>query len=122
MNGEWRIKCGEKKLRLESGIRCWRAENTTGLDLEAACTGGTLTVRIFWKRLDDDKYDTKKSLTLKLEPDGKFHTCHLDLGSSPEYRGLITGLAIEPANEPPPEAELSIHSIVLTPSPDQPTK
>jgi len=122
MNGEWRIKGGEKKLRLENGIRCWRAENATGLDLEAACTGGTLTVRIFWKRLNDDRYDARKSLTLKLEPDGKFHTCHLDLGSSPEYRGLITGLAIEPANQPPPEAELSIHSIVLTPSPDQPTK
>jgi hypothetical protein len=113
MNGEWRIKFDERKPHLESGIRCWRAENAPRMDLEAACIGEAVTARIFWKRLDDDKYDARKSLTLELESDGKFHTYQLDLGSSPEYRGLITGLAIEPTKETHSGEELSIKSIVF---------
>ncbi len=115
MNGEWRIKFGKQKPRLESGVRCWPAENAPGMDLEAALVGEAITIRIFWRRLDDDKYDAKKSLILELKPDGQFHPHHLDLGSSPEYRGLIAGLAIEPVTETHPSQELSIKSIVLTP-------
>jgi hypothetical protein len=116
MNGEWRIKFGEKKPRLETGIECWRAESGPGMELEIACTGQTTTARIFWRRLDDDKYDTKKSLSLGLKPDGKFQTYHLNLGSSAEYRDLITGLAIEPVAQPHPGEEMAIKSIVLSPA------
>lgn len=31
-----------------------------------------------------------------LVPDGNFHTYVVDLGSSPEYRGAITGLRFDP--------------------------
>lgn len=113
LNGEWRIKLGAKKAILESGIRCWRAESAPAADLEIAYTGKATTARIAWKRLDDDKYDARKSLSLELTPDGKFHTYHLDLASSSEYRDLISGLTIEPANEPRPGEEIAIRSIVL---------
>jgi hypothetical protein len=116
MNGEWRIKFGGKKPRLESGIRCWRAEGAPRMNLEVACTGQATAVRVYWKRLDDDKYDARKSLALEINPDGEFHTSSLDLGSSPDYRGLITGLAIEPVAPPRPGDELAIKSIVLSPA------
>ncbi len=46
---------------------------------------------MFRKGLDDDNCDSRKSLGLKLNPDGEFHTYHLELRSSPGYRGLVTG-------------------------------
>jgi hypothetical protein len=114
MTGEWRIKFGEKKPRLETGIQCWRAESGAAMDLEMAYTGQATTARIFWKRLDDDKYDDKKSLSLELHPDGKAHRYHLDLGASVEYRDLITGLAIEPLKETRSGEEMAIKSIVVS--------
>jgi hypothetical protein len=115
MKGEWRIKCGEKRFRLESGVRCWRAESAPKGELTATCTGRPMTIQVFWKRLDDDKYDGRKGLSLTLNADGKFGAYKLDLSSSPEYRGLITGLAIEPVAQPKPGEEIVVKSIVLVP-------
>jgi hypothetical protein len=114
MNGEWRIKLGARKPRLESGPRFWRAADAPSMDLEIAYTGQATTVRVSWRRLDDDKPDTRKSVALELNPDGKFHTYHLDLASSPEYRGLIVGLAIEPVALPRPGEEMTLKSIVAS--------
>ena len=114
MNGEWRIKFGANKPRLESAVQCWRAENAPSADLEIAYSGKATTAQIFWKRLDDDKYDTQKSLSLDLTSDGKFHRYHLNLGSSPEYRDLIIGLAIEPATQARLGEEMAVKSIVLS--------
>jgi hypothetical protein len=71
---------------------------------------------VFWKRLDDDKFDKQKSLDVTLNPDGEFHTYRLALGDSTGYRGLIMGLAIEPALQPKSGGEIAIQSIVLMPS------
>ena len=114
MKGEWRIKLGDKKPRLEGPLYCWRAANAPVLDLEIAYKGEAAKARLFWKRLDDDHDDGKKSLEIELKADGLFHAYHLDLTASPEYRGLITGLAIEPVNEPRPGAEIAIRSVVLS--------
>ena len=68
LHGAWQIKFGDKKPRLESATRCWRAEKATAMDLELAYTGQATTARISWKRLDDDKYDDKKSLPPRTKP------------------------------------------------------
>jgi hypothetical protein len=114
MNGEWRIKFGANNGRLESAVQCWRAENAPSVDLEIAYRGQATTARILWKRLDDDKFDTQKSLSLDLASDGKFHEYHLNLASSLEYRDLIIGLAIEPIAQPRPGEQMAIRSIVLS--------
>jgi hypothetical protein len=116
LQGEWRIRFGEKMPRLESGVRCWKAADAPALDLTMAHAGDALTLRVLWRRLDNDNFDLANSLTVKIEPDGKFHTCHLELASSPEYRGLITGLALEPVTQPKSGEELSIKSIGLSSS------
>ena len=114
LNGDWRIKFGANKPRLESAIECWRAESAPSMDLEIAYTGQATTARIFWKRLGDDEWHTRKSLGLDLNPDGKFHQYHLDLASSIEYRDLVIGVAIEPVAQPRPGEEMAIKSIVLS--------
>jgi len=114
LNGEWRIKCGTGKPHLASAIQCWRAESAPSMELEVAHQGQPASARIFWRRLDDDKFDMRKSLTVELNPDGKFHTYQLDLASSAEYRSLLTGVAIEPVAQPRPGDEMAIRSIVLS--------
>lgn len=114
LRGEWRIKCGETKPRLESGTRCWRAEEAPSLSIHLATSPGAAKLRLFWKRLDDDKFDVSKSLVVDTPLDGSFAVRRVDLASSPEYRGLITGLAIEPEGKSNAGAELAIRSIVLS--------
>jgi hypothetical protein len=113
-NGQWRIKFGPLKPRLESPLQTWRAETAATISLEIAYLGTSPNARIFWKRLDDDKYDAKKSIPLDLKPDGKFRKYDVPLGTSSEYRDLITGLMLEPAGEPRPGEEIAIKSIVLS--------
>jgi hypothetical protein len=114
MNGEWRVKFGASTPRLESAVQCWRAESAPSADLEVAYDGPATTARIFWKRLDDGKYDTEKSLSLDLISDGKFHKYRLELASSLEYRDLIIGLAIEPVTQPRPGEGMAIKSVILS--------
>ena len=70
---EWRVKFGANTPRLESAVQCWRAESVPSADLEIAYDGQATTARIFWRRLDDDKYDTQKSVGLDLASDGSAH-------------------------------------------------
>jgi hypothetical protein len=115
LRGQWRIKCGADKPRLESGIQFWRSEAAPLLVLVVAQDARrTTTARIFWRRLDDDKWDVKKSLTLDLKPGGRFHRYQLNLGASLEYCGLITGLAIEVEEQVKPNTEIAIKSIALS--------
>jgi hypothetical protein len=120
LKGEWRVTFTADKPRLESPIQCWRAERAPAMDLEIACTGKATTARVCWKRLDDDHWDNQKSLGLDLNPDGKYHTYHLNLAASPAYRDLIIGVAIEPGAEPRPGAEIALKSVVLAGGKPQP--
>ena len=113
MNGEWRIKFDANNPRLESPVLCWLAATAPFIELEMASTGPATTIRILWKRLDEDKYDTKKTLDLKLSSDRNFHFYRAHLASSPDYRDLVTGITIEPVAQSGLQAELAIKSISL---------
>jgi hypothetical protein len=96
LKGAWRITFGDKTPHLESTIRCWRAEDGPSMELEAAHKGKTTQLRVFWKLLGDEQWDKRKSLTLDLNSNGEFSLYRLKLSDSPEYKGLITAIAIEP--------------------------
>ncbi len=114
LRGEWRIKCGDAKPRLQSGTLCWYAQSAPVMVMNLAFSPGGSKVRVYWKRLDDDRFDATKSILVKTVPGSGFSSRKVDLAASPEYRGLITGLAIEPDDQPQAGAELAIKSIVLT--------
>jgi hypothetical protein len=114
MNGEWRVGFDGERPRLESPVQCWRAENAPFVDLEIAYKGQDATAQIFWKRVDDQNHNVLKSLSLDLTADGNFHKYRVNLASSPEYRDLIVGLAIELAGQPRPAEEMAIKSMVLS--------
>jgi len=113
MRGGWTIHVGERMARLESGGRCWRAEEATSMALRIASKGGPTTARISWKRLDDDRFTPERSVSLELAGDGKVRRQVVDLGKSAGYTGLITGLAIESGPASRSGQTLTLHSIDL---------
>jgi hypothetical protein len=118
LKGEWRISLGNTQARLESPVQCWRSENAPLLQIEISSRGQSGQARVFWRRLDDQTWDARKSLPFDLNPDGQFHLVNLNLAASPEYRSLIVGLAIEPPAQNLPGGGVVIRSIVFR-SPDQ---
>ena len=111
--GAWTVRLGEREARLESGGRCWRAEEGPSMKLRIASTGGPTTARIYWKRLDDDRFAPERSVSLELPGDGKVRRQVVELGKSAGYTGLITGLAIESGTPSRPGQTLTLHSIEL---------
>ena len=118
LRGAWRITFGPEKALMESGVRCWRAEAAPWMTLELACRGRATKARVFWKCLDKDANDPARSCVVSLVPDGKSHSYHLSLGALPDYRGLITGLALTPETQPTPGEQWAIKSIVLSATKD----
>jgi hypothetical protein len=117
LKGAWRVKFGTERPHLESAVQCWSAQDAPFLHLKVAYTGSAFAARVFWRRLDDDKFDEKKSRSMDLVPDTKFHVYNVKLAGSAEYRDLITGLAIEPVSQSHAGDELAIESVVLSASP-----
>ena len=83
------------------------------MKLRIASTGGPTTARIYWKRLDDDRFAPERSVSLELPGDGKVRRQVVELGKSAGYTGLITGLAIESGTPSRPGQTLTLHSIEL---------
>ncbi len=100
LKGEWHLTLTDRKPVLESGVRCWRADEAPALFLNLAFRGKPNSLRIFWKRLDDQNPSETKSTTVSVIPDGEYHTYRVDLGAAGEYRGLITGLTLETVAPP----------------------
>ncbi|MCB1128592.1 MAG: hypothetical protein KDM81_19000, partial [Verrucomicrobiae bacterium] len=112
--GEWRIETGPKPWRIEGPTFAWRADPAPIARLEISLhSQAAATFRLRWKRLDDDRFDDRKSLTFELPPNGGIQTREIDLGGSEDYHGLITGLSLEPAAGLREGDTLAIRSIVL---------
>lgn len=112
-DGAWRLQWGQEPARLEGPVQCWRAEQGPVVELQIACPGRATSLRLSWKRLDDDRFDARKSRSLEILPGEGFRTYRLDLGESAEYRGLILGLSLEFPVEPREGEPLAIRSIAL---------
>jgi hypothetical protein len=115
LNGQWQITVGSKQPRIESPVHCWTAVSAPSIRLVISYKGHPATARVFWKRLDHDSFSEKLSMVFQLIPDGRYHSYTLNLADSPEYRGLITRLALVPIDTPRPGEQISIKTIALSP-------
>ena len=117
LRGEWRITTGGKPWRIDGPTFAWRAEQAPVARLHLALHGQeAATFRLRWKRSDDARFDDSKSLTFELPGDGEFHVRDVHPGASVGYRGLITGLSIEPVTPLREGVEFAIRSVTLTPA------
>lgn len=83
------------------------------MKLRIASTGGPMTARIYWKRLEEEHFDRERSVPLELAGDGKVRSQVVELGSAPSYSGLIAGIAIELGPQSRSGQTLTLHSIEL---------
>jgi hypothetical protein len=118
--GEWCVRFSSaagQNPRLVGPTRCWRAEKAKKIALHLRYTGKATRARVFWKRLGDAQFNANQSLAFDLVPDKQRRTYQLDLAASPEYRGLITELAVDPIAELQAGREIRIVSIKLLATP-----
>ncbi len=111
--GGWRIQLGARAPRLIGPSRCWAAAAAPQLTITLSWNGGPSAGRVYWRRADADALDASRSVALALVADGRPHTYRIDLSGNGEYRGLISGLAIDPLGEAHPGAQLAVHDIML---------
>ena len=76
------------------------------LRIEAAFRGAPGTARVYWKRYDAPTFAPKRSIAFPVPSSRGYTTYMIPLASSPEFRGAITGLRIDPPGWRPGE---SIH-------------
>jgi hypothetical protein len=91
----------------------WKAEGAPKLKIEAAYSTKQTQARVFWKRSDAPEFDLTRSVSFAIIPDGKYHTYTVDLSASPEYRGAITGLRLDPVEHGGKGDYVRIRSISL---------
>ncbi|HEX2973877.1 MAG TPA: hypothetical protein VHP11_16205 [Tepidisphaeraceae bacterium] len=96
IQGELHVLLEGQRPQLIGPAGFWLAKGAPKLRIEAACHTQRTQATVGWKRFDEDHFTPGKSVTFAIKPDGQYHTYEIDLSASPEYRGAITGLRLEP--------------------------
>lgn len=68
--------------------------------------GGVPDGQIFWTREDDPYTSEQKSMHFPLIPDGEFHIYNVKVADSPEWRGTITQIRLDPGSGAGIEVEI----------------
>ncbi|MCS7224997.1 MAG: hypothetical protein NZ959_10660 [Armatimonadetes bacterium] len=68
--------------------------------------GATPIGQVFWTRQDDPNWSESKSLHFPLPTDGNWHTLRVNLSASPEWKGTITQIRLDPGSGTGIEVEI----------------
>ncbi len=114
LNGEWKIQWTDSTPRVQGPTYCWRAEDAPVLEIAMAVEGPVEALRIEWAGQGQNQQPSSGALSFaELVRDGAGHTYSIDLSTSADYRGLITGLQIAPQSDKKENKQLVIRSIRL---------
>jgi hypothetical protein len=117
IRGELKVLLEGSHPRLIGPPGFWLAREAPRLHIQAAFHTGDRSAAVFWKRHDDPHFTPTKSVTFEAVPDGKYHDYEVDLASSPEYRGAITGLRLDPEPAGRPGDFVCVKAISFPPTP-----
>ncbi|MEO7719747.1 MAG: hypothetical protein ABIY70_26370 [Capsulimonas sp.] len=96
IHGELRVRTDAADPQLIGPDAFWLASAAPKLSLEAAFPKGQTHASLYWKQNDGQGFRETTQMTFEVIPDGKFHHYKVNLASSPEYTGAITGLRLDP--------------------------
>lgn len=91
-----------------SGLQLWTTP-CDRLTVRMRLTAGT-EAQVFWLNELAPDGSEFQSLKFEVEPDGAFHVYGLSVGDEPSWAGTITGLRLDPTNQP---SEIEIDYISL---------
>ncbi len=75
------------------------AEQARFLKIEAACTGQIKRGRLYFSTAEVPGFDETRAVDFTLNPNGEFQTIRVDLSACPAWRGFVTGIRLDPAQD-----------------------
>lgn len=92
--GLW-VKTGEGGASLTGPRGAWRANDVPRLRARVASKGGGQAT-VFWGTLEKPGFGAERSVRFSVNGDGAFQDVGVVLSGHAEYKGIITGLRIDP--------------------------
>lgn len=113
IRGELRVSLEQPDPQMIGPAGLWSAFDNPTLEIQAAFKTQDGPAKLFWERVDALGFREDRSITFLPIPDGRYHTYRVDLSASPEYRGAITQLRLDPEVNGHPGDEIRVRSIRL---------
>ena len=96
IQGSLHLVRGPRDPQLIGPEQWWQAADAPRLYLRAAFRNHGDHAEIFWS-VPDGGFSPERRLAFRVKPDGEFHSYEINLATAPGYRGMITGLRLDPA-------------------------
>ena len=116
IHGELDVKLGGQHSQIFSPGFMMRGEIAHRLTIEAAFSNAQTNATIYWRRLDNKDFAEKQAQSFVVMPDGLYHHYEINLGLSPEYRGVITQLRLDVLSASNLTARVRVKSVTLGPN------
>jgi len=113
IRGELNVSLAKDGPRLVSPDFFCPAELAPRLRIEAAFRTDQESAQVFWKR-SDQPFSADLRTSFAIEGDGEFRVYEVELAGHPQYKGIITGLRIDPGGSAHKDASVSVKSVALT--------
>lgn len=113
---EWSVILEKDDPQLISPKSFWLAKDAPKLYIEAAFHTRQTQAEVFWTRHDAPRFGGERRIAFPVVGDGAYRHYEVDLTASPEYRGAITGLRIDPVGSGGPDQRVRVRAISLQPA------
>lgn len=98
VRGELNISLDRNDPQLIGPVGFWQALDVPMIYIHAACRTYDTHARLFWRTHSEHGFSEQRSAPFEIHPDEQYHTYEIDLSSSPNYKGAITGLRLDPVS------------------------
>jgi hypothetical protein len=115
IKGELRISPDGEDPQLIAPAGFWKAADARTLYIEAAVSASSPRGQVFWSRFDAPGFSADRAADVSWKSDGQYHLYRVKLSESAGYRGIITGLRLDPVNGRDDTAVFRIRSIGFAP-------
>jgi hypothetical protein len=96
ISGELKVSMAHSNPQLVGPDGFWHADMAPTLHVSAAFPKGIESLRVFWSRTDVPGFAESRVLNFKVIGDGMMHDYSFELSKNPEYKGIITGIRLDP--------------------------
>jgi hypothetical protein len=116
IKGNLWLKPGPSNPQMIGPEQLWDAKTAPKLYIRAAFRGQRGKAAVYWSTLASKDFEPERRVEFRFIPDGNFHNYVVNVGSSPNYRGMITRLRFDPVVGPSGNLEVALETISWKPA------